>query len=298
MLNLQGETGQRQNKVALANINYLTNFSEWLKVQEGNPDSDGNTFNDLAENNIAPGVAGSLFEHDPRYICTLRDLTTYVHFDALYEAYLNACLILLGMPARVDPGNPYLDEPRYRTQRTQDGFATFGPPHILTLVTEVATRALKAVWFQKWGVHRRLRPEEFGGRIQVHLVEDSGRYNGMINKEILDSLSAAGKLALHFPMAGGYLLPQAFKEGAPTHPAYGAGHATVAGACVTVLKAWFDESEVFDPSVVPAVIPGVPGPVRNQMAENRRPKEPDPADPTCRTLRNVINPPILTVGVS
>ncbi len=27
----------------------------------------------------------------------------------------------------------------------------------------------------------------------------------------------------------------------PGHPAYGAGHATVAGACVTVLKAWFDE---------------------------------------------------------
>jgi len=30
--------------------------------------------------------------------------------------------------------------------------------------------------------------------------------------------------------------------GSPTHPAYGAGHATVAGACVTILKAWFEES--------------------------------------------------------
>ena len=28
------------------------------------------------------------------------------------------------------------------------------------------------------------------------------------------------------------------------HPAYGAGHATVAGACVTLLKAWFDEAFV------------------------------------------------------
>ena len=34
----------------------------------------------------------------------------------------------------------------------------------------------------------------------------------------------------------------AFPEGSPTHPAYGAGHATVAGACVTILKAWFDEN--------------------------------------------------------
>ena len=35
---------------------------------------------------------------------TPRDLATYVHYDALYEAYLNACLILLGMKAPLDPG--------------------------------------------------------------------------------------------------------------------------------------------------------------------------------------------------
>jgi hypothetical protein len=43
---------------------------------------------------------------------------------------------------------------------------------------------------------------------------------------------------------GTYLLPMAYPEGAPTHPAYPAGHATIAGACVTVLKAFFDESLV------------------------------------------------------
>jgi hypothetical protein len=32
----------------------------------------------------------------------------------------------------------------------------------------------------------------------------------------------------------------AFPEGSPMHPSYGAGHGTVAGACVTILKAWFD----------------------------------------------------------
>jgi len=32
-----------------------------------------------------------------------------------------------------------------------------------------------------------------------------------------------------------HLLPMAFPEGSPIHPAYGAGHATVAGACVTIL---------------------------------------------------------------
>ena len=42
------------------------------------------------------------------------------------------------------------------------------------------------------------------------------------------------------------LLPMAFREGSPMHPAYGAGHATVAGACITILKAFFDHSAELD----------------------------------------------------
>lgn len=256
---------EQLNKVADANVDYLTSFADWKRAQNGVADIDVNGLNDLAENSTSSG-----FQPATRYLCNLRDLTTYVHFDALYEAYLNACLILLNMPARLDPGNPYLDQPRYRTQRTQDGFATFGAPHILTLVTEVATRALKAVWFQKWSVHRRLRPEEFGGRIHVHLLVSPGRYQGMINQEILDCLQIGG-LSAHFPgTANTFLLPQAFREGAPLHPAYGSGHATVAGACVTVLKAWFDESETFDPTVIPNVIPNVPAALITKMKANRQ----------------------------
>ena len=53
-----------------------------------------------------------------------------------------------------------------------------------------------------------------------------------------------------------YLLSMAFPEGSPMHPCYGAGHATVAGACVTVLKAFFDHSwklPLFDDSCNPIV---------------------------------------------
>ncbi len=53
-----------------------------------------------------------------------------------------------------------------------------------------------------------------------------------------------------FNRFGTYLLPQAYPEGSPLHPAYGAGHATVAGACVTILKAWFDESFILPNPVV------------------------------------------------
>jgi hypothetical protein len=47
-----------------------------------------------------------------------------------------------------------------------------------------------------------------------------------------------------------FLRPQAFPEGCPTHPSYTAGHATVAGACVTVLKALFDETFVLQNPVM------------------------------------------------
>ena len=40
------------------------------------------------------------------------------------------------------------------------------------------------------------------------------------------------------------MMPHAFPEGCPQHPAYGAGHATVAGACATLVKAFFDDTFV------------------------------------------------------
>ena len=99
------------------------------------------------------------------------------------------------------------------------------------------------MWFQKWFVHRRLRPETFGGRVHNHLT---GRANYPIDSELFNS-SVLEKV---FSKYGNYLLPMAYPEGSPTHPSYGSGHATVAGACVTVLKAWFDESWVIPQPVM------------------------------------------------
>jgi len=202
-------------------IDYMTNEDDWLNIQNGLKVDD-------------------LQNTDPtrRFIRNLRDLATYVHFDALYQAYLDAALYLLSSQSPKDIGNPYNDS------KTQEGFGAFGGPHILSLVTEVATRALKAVWFQKWFVHRRLRPEEFGGRIHFHKTSDA-KYP--IHPDILDSEALIQTKAKF----SSYFLPQAFPEGGPTHPAYGAGHATVAGACVTILKAWFDESAIIENPVEP-----------------------------------------------
>ncbi len=210
---------QRQGTVR-PGVDYLTDFTEWRAVQDGAP------------------RAMPVIEDTRRYIRNMRDLARYVHVDALYEAYLNAALILLGLQGeglvKDDAGNPYM------RSRNQIGFGTFGGPEILSLVTEVATRALKAVWFQKWFVHRRLRPEEYGGRVDLRRRGQAGLDARVVSDALLGSQAHQRVLSRY----GSSLLPQAFPEGSPTHPAYGAGHATVAGACVTILKAWFDGGHV------------------------------------------------------
>jgi hypothetical protein len=103
------------------------------------------------------------------------------------------------------------------------------------------------VWFQKWQVHRRLRPEAFGGA--VHLTR-SGAADYPVARDVLFASPALDEV---FRRNGSYLLPQVYPEGSPLHPAYGAGHATVAGACVTVLKAFFDESFGIPNPVVPSL---------------------------------------------
>jgi len=131
-------------RIATPNEDYLTDFKTWLDVQDGADFRGRETY-----------VPGS------RLIVTPRDLCTYVHYDALYQAYLTACLIMLANKVPFDPGLPFLEEDRLDKQ---SGFATHGGPHILSLVTEVATRALKAIRYQKYNIHRRLRPEAVGGR--------------------------------------------------------------------------------------------------------------------------------------
>jgi hypothetical protein len=47
----------------------------------------------------------------------------------------------------------------------QIGIGTFGPQHLVPLLSYAVHLAFEAVWFQKWAVHRRLRPEEYGGQL-------------------------------------------------------------------------------------------------------------------------------------
>jgi hypothetical protein len=185
----------------------------------------------LAVQNGKPPVTANQYDPTPRLIATARDLGEYVHRDFSYQAFLDAALILLGSGTPANPGNPY------PSISNQGAFITFGGPDILTLVAEAALEGLKAAWFQKWRVHRRLRPEEFAARVHLH---KSGAASFPIHPDVLDSPVLDEIHAIH----GSHLLPMAFAEGCPAHPAYPAGHATIAGACVTVLKSYFDGKHV------------------------------------------------------
>src|SRR5207237_2117394 len=80
-------------------------------------------------------------------------------------------------------------------------------------------------------------------------------HNRLANKiayPLHSDLLNSNAVAAVFKKNGSYLLPQAFPEGSPLHPSYGAGHATVAGASATILKAVFDESYVIPQPVVPS----------------------------------------------
>ncbi|MCB1390574.1 MAG: hypothetical protein KDK12_15750 [Rhodobacteraceae bacterium] len=240
---------------ALEGLDYMSNWTAWLDVQNGA---------DLR-------AAGAILRNKRTPIETGRHLARYVHVDQLYQAYHIAVLVLAQSGFPKSSGFP-----EHGNHKTRDAFATFGGPHALALFAEVSSRALRAVRRQKFQIHRRGRPERLAALITMaanggaaalgnaagsvasmlaELQRDFGPFLDLIDQHNTAQNGPAwtarrkadGKIdvgpepagALQIAPGANYLLPMAFAEGSPMHPSYGAGHATVAGACVTVLKAFF-----------------------------------------------------------
>jgi hypothetical protein len=208
----------------LPGYDYLTSFSDWLTVQNGN-------YTGL-QNQIDPIL---------RYRRVGRDLAAFAHMDVLFQAYFVALLVLLTIGAPVNPGNPYV------TSRSETGFGTFGLPDFASSLADVATKALNAVFYQKWFVHLRPRPEAAGGIVQLVKSGLGSKTDVQPSKVVLDS---AGLRQSH-SKNGSWLLSQAYPEGSPVHPSYPTGHGTVAGACITVLKFFFDGDFFIPTPMVP-----------------------------------------------
>jgi len=167
----------------------------------------------------------------------------------------------------MDPGLPV-------GPNVPDGFVDFVRSGYQSLLGGILQMHAHAAWYHKWRVHRRLRPEEFGGRV-YHVMEGNSidgqpatdRYP--IHSQLLDSTALEGTWDGSNDLDT-YLLPQAYPDGSPTHPVYPGGHAVTAGSNATILKSYLQED-----------------------AKITNPVRPDPTDPTQLTSADVDT---LTVG--
>jgi hypothetical protein len=129
----------------------------------------------------------------------------------------------------------------------------------------VAYEAFKAAWTQKWRSFRRLRPEAVGGLVDLEQRRERTPLDDAVLHDVVESDPVQDVLDVvreynrrqaeqgfvdAEPGAETLLLGQMYPEGSPTHPAYPSGHATMAGAGVTVLKALFDDDASITPDGV------------------------------------------------
>jgi hypothetical protein len=219
---------EQRYRTTVAGSDHLTSYKAWLAAQNGRPAS-----------------TQARFDPTPRFIRNGRDLGEWSHRDFSYQGPLVACLILLDLLARYGPREVLADTNPYRDHPTQTGGVSFGTPDILDQVARSANPAMKNAWYNKWLVHRRLRPEEAGGRLHHHL---SGAKAYPLHPKLTDSPAPQRVYSRH----GSYLCPQAYPEGCPTHPAYPGATAAIGGAGARVLKAMFNPNFVIPNPVVPS----------------------------------------------
>ena len=206
---------------------FMTSVNEFQLVQNG-------------------GDSGRKLAFDPqfRFIRNGRDLAAFTHVDVLYQAFFTGFLVMAGLGVPLNPGNPY------NHSASQKAFGTLGGPDAAGTLAEVATRALKAAWFHKYIVNLRLRPEEYGALVHARKANltPMPMAAAALHADVLNSAA----LPLVNSANGSYLLPQAFPEGSPTHPCYPTGHGTVAGACITAAKFFFDATQKVRPFLLHA----------------------------------------------
>ncbi len=252
--NLDLDAMRREQKYFVPSTReFLTTEENFVKVQNG----------ELPEQYKPSDYEQDNGDYLESFLDTGRHLGGLVHVDSPYEAYYNALYILIFRGTPTSPAFPYSSQftgPRILNQG--DGH-TMGPPDAFTLIADACIAGFKAAWAQKWRAYRRLRPEVMGARVHftfkgiTDLTDANLRakwaQNPTDNPYSLhpDLLNLGGEILNavrnRTQNNGNLLLTQMYPEGSPAHPAYPSGHATVAGACTTVLKAMFDDTAPLPP---------------------------------------------------
>ncbi|MEM8780011.1 MAG: phosphatidic acid phosphatase [Cyanobacteria bacterium P01_G01_bin.49] len=226
-------------------LDYMTDLETWKQVNNGDLDPTGS--------DIFDGT---------RYIITLRDAGQWVHVDFPHQSSLWATIILLGQQAAMSAANPYANG----SITTSGAFGSLGGPDITIQSGLVGVYGLKHAWFQKWCVHRRLRPEVYAQRLELFRRGSLGQpsddlFNELFGQgaEILKKTTVLKRILEHNKQQntqfsrddkeGTWLLPMGFPEGSPTHPSYPGGHSVFIAAGATIAKAFFADEEIVSPQV-------------------------------------------------
>ena len=230
-----------------AGLDYMTDWHSWLDAQNGADMGDLQHTKDT--DRLAPE------DKEPRFLTTPRDLATYMRSDELYQANLNAAIMLSGST------KTSLSLPSEDATDQNDRSGGISHPDLLALLSEVSTRGMKLAQRQKFNQHRRAGPERIAAMLTLVANNDLDGLSASARQDLirmfgelhqtglLDQISAhnaqqlkhKGNLVQNRGNLGetSLLLPMAFADGSPMQPSYGSGHATVAGACVTILKGFF-----------------------------------------------------------
>lgn len=199
-----------------------------------------------------------------RYTLNGRDLGTSVHYDLPTDFCMQCYNILYNAGFPQAPNLPYFNG----AMPNEQPFTTFGGPDIVAQIGAVSRLALQNAWAHKWRATRRLRPEAMAGLAYQVVKTEQNPYglNSMLfgslgGINLMDWVTAYNSTQVPYSIDNATtLLAQMFPEGCPAHPSYPSGHATVAGAVSTVVKAFMDDTALFKDYLTPMI--------------------PDPNDPT------------------
>jgi hypothetical protein len=216
-------------------LDFMTNLNEYVFVENGNGALDNS----------------NVFDPTPRFIRSGRDLGSYVNADSIYSTYFRAAIMLQNLGIPLDPNNPYAKDTRI------NGFNTFSTAWLFNLIGAAQDTEAQA-FYQKWYVHRHLRPENFGNLVDGikgnRFALSPSLHGDVLNSAVLPLIFERNKelnIKRNMGSNGSYFLPQESNGGSPSHPDAPAGHAFTAGVGVTLLKAVFDVGTPSNPRAWP-----------------------------------------------
>ena len=253
-------TGDVLDATVSPGVDFMTNLPEYVQVENGQGAISDNVFDNIT----------------PRFIRDVRGLGSLANSDSIFSIYFRAAIILAGLGIGISNNNPYTN---IHTTRIT-GFSTFSTAWLFGLLGAVE-KAEAHAFYQKWYVHRKLRPEAFGNLVDG-VKNNRFTLTPPLHEDLIGSATHPEPAVLekirirnqqlnakrHLTTADSWQCPQMLNGGSPSHPSSPAGHAFTAGACVTLLKAVFEVGTPAAPVAWPLTTPdGMPNPVVQSSAD-------------------------------